>query len=67
MKILKPGKSLISIALHPQAQAAALLLLMSDAAYARIPISIPEPSILSLMAGGLVAGIIAHRIKNRKK
>ena len=67
MKILHSGKSLISIFLHPQLQATALLLLMSDTVYARIPISIPEPSILSLAAGGLVVGIIIHRIKNRKK
>jgi hypothetical protein len=45
--------------------AGSLVALAADA-FARAPNAIPEPSLLSLVGAGVVAGIIAYRIKKKK-
>ena len=45
---------------------AGALAVCAGEALARAPNAIPEPSLLSLVGAGVVAGIIAYRIKNKK-
>ena len=39
---------------------------LSSPALARVPLPVPEPDVLSLLGAGVVAGIIAWRIRRRK-
>ena len=45
----------------------ALLLIAPSVAHAGSPLPVPEPSLLSLALGALAAGVVAHRVRNRKK
>lgn len=51
---------------HPQFLIASFLGTYAGTAAARNPSAVPEPSMLSLLGVGVVAGIIAYRIKNKK-
>ena len=50
----------------PRYLLAGALAVCASEALARAPNAIPEPSLLSLIGAGAVAGIIAYRIKNKK-
>lgn len=51
---------------RPQCLLAVLVAATATEAFARQPNAVPEPSLLSLLGAGAVAGIIAYRIKNKK-
>lgn len=44
----------------------AVLLAHAGAAFARAPNAVPEPSVISLIGGAVVVGILAYRIKRKK-
>ncbi len=46
--------------------AAAALSLISQSAHASLIITVPEPSTLMLLAGGIAAAIIVSRFRKRK-
>jgi len=50
----------------PQILLAVWLAASAGEVFARQPNNIPEPSLLSLLGAGAVAGIIAYRIKKKK-
>ena len=57
--------ALVALIQRPELELLGVTTVSSDA-MARAPNAIPEPSLLSLIGAGAVAGIIAYRIKNKK-
>ena len=59
-------KQLSVLVCRPKLALAAWLGAFATPAFARVPTSVPEPSMLSLLGAGVVVGIIAYRIKKKK-
>lgn len=52
---------------NPGLLTVALLALLPSVAHARMPTPVPEPTLLSLALGALAAGVVAHRLRDRRK
>ena len=50
----------------PQFTAFCTTALMADSASARVPMGLPDPSMLSVWGSAVVIGVIAYRMKKRK-
>ena len=66
MKLAGSLKQLKASLGRPQIALAASLVALATEASARQPNAVPEPTLLSLIGAGVVAGIIAYRIKKKK-
>ena len=63
---MKYGNRLQHAASFPRLAITAALTFSASEAFARAPNAVPEPSLLTLIGAGAVAGIIIYRIKNKK-
>ena len=66
MKTITQVRQLGAFVSRPQILIAGWLVVAATEVLARAPNAVPEPSLLSLLGAGVVAGIIAYRIKNKK-